>query len=577
MRRNAILALLLVLALCAAGGALWFATREDPAGTNEALATEKMDPASELVVDAQQAPAPQPVLERAPAESARSANARAAHVQPGLPQVRLPLDGTRSRIAGWIDPPEGRPLEHASVGFFRGSLQALEPNSLAQAECASNGAFQLEFDGSAEGVLVACAPGFTPHVVELKTEAGHELLQEKLELEPGEEIIGGVFADGVGLARAELVAIDTADGVKLALGDKFLKWSRGHVGWAFTLANSDALGRYAIGGLNPGPYRVKISSVRGPKSMLGSSERDAQNVSAPAKDVDFHYETARISISFSCAGQPVPNVEADLTSLGWQVGRRSDAQGECNFTVAPRIECTMVAHRDGYRTLTLPVSAPASGAEQKLAFELEAERPKGSVVFETAATDPLETLTVRGFLNSAPTERAHYEWKVSPKVLASGVHEYTIADVPFGVYALTIDPGEILFVPEVANAPAVTRYCTIEETLVMPETGTVRRAINFTRRGGLRIEARSEHASSVELRLENARGAALPSVIFDPQAGTPVKLANVGGGSVGMLYSTLCAGPVTLLVGPKDHPYLRVPVSLIADQIVPVEINPDQR
>ena len=575
MRPNSLLAGSIVLALCAAGGALWFVLREEPSTQCELPLPPDIEAPVESGVSAHGAESPAPVLARAPADPVRSANARAAHVQPGLPQDRQALDGTRSRIVGWIDPPEGRALENASVGFFRGSLQALEVQPLAQADCAANGGFQLEFDGAEQGVLVACVPGYLPLALELKTEAGHELLQEHLELQHGEEIAGGVFADGAGLARAELVAIDATDGAKLALGNKFLKWTRGRVGWAFALANSDPQGHYAIGGLTPGAYRVKISSVRGPKSMLGSSERDARSVSAPANDVDFHYETARISLSFTCDGQPVPNVEIDLSSLGWQVGRRCDAKGECNLTVAPRIECTMVAHRQGYRTLTLPVSAPASGAEQKLAFELEPEKPKGSVVFELAASEPLERLRVRAYAHSLQAEKADLEVNLSPKVLANNEREYTIAELPAGVYTISIDPGEILFVPEVKDAPAVTRYCPIDITLVMPETGTVRRSISFVQRAGLRIESRTEQPSEVELRLETGRGEPIPFVIFDPQAGAPIKRLSVGGGSVGMLYSTLCAGSATLLVGPKNHPIQRLAVNLISGQVTPVEINPE--
>jgi len=403
------------------------------------------------------------------------------------------------------------------------------------------------------------ARGFVPRSQALELVPGEEQLLEDFELERGQAIGGALSSNSRPLARFEVVAVDERELPVVRLDGGELCWNGASFEWRFTTAESGADGRYSIAGLHAGDYAVRISTCRGPMSSLCAGDRAPRTVRAPSSAADFEFESSALALRFSSAGQPLADVEVELTAGSWRSGKKSDARGVAAFTLVPRLDCRLVATKPGYEQLRLPVSAPASGASAAEEFEMRAKGPEPEVHF--LVSDPRgeapAQLRVRLFAPPSETQPPLVDRQLhcTQASAALPLKEFVLSDVPPGAYRAVVFPGQP-WNNELEPGSYIGTHCASELVLRIPLEGELRQTVSAERRPALRLECYASPGRFLpaSCTLRDGAGAELPIVLVDPALGQPLlghALSEIG---PTLLYSTNCGGSALLQVESEGRP-----------------------
>lgn len=545
MDKRSLLVLLAVLAVACAGLTLLLRHADAPHGP--------------VATDSGLHPAP---ADAAPESGLQS---EAGGAQRGAPRMGTPrtperpaLDGTEARIAGWLRPQEERAWRDASVALVDCS-GAGAPVVLAQSRCEPDGGFVVGSAHAGRAQFVVLARGYAPRTMALELLPGEEQLLEDFDLERGLAIAGALSSNSRPLSRFEVVAVEERELPAVHLDGGELSWNGTSFEWRFTTAESGADGRYSIAGLHAGDYSVRISTCRGPMSSLCAGERAPRTLRAPRADADFEFESSALELRFSSAGQPLAGVEVELTAGSWRSGKRSDARGVAAFTLVPRLDCRLVATKPGYETLSLPVSAPASGASAAQDFEMRSKGPEPEVHFLVSAPrgDPPAQLRVRLFALQGEAQPPELDRQLhcTPASSSQPVKEFVLADVRPGPYRAVVFPGQP-WNNELEPGSYIGTHCASEFVLTIPAQGELRQNVAADRRPALRLEFADAGGRrlSANCTLRDAAGAELPIVLVDPALGQPLvghALSELG---PTLLYTTICSGSALLQVESDGRP-----------------------
>lgn len=511
------------------------------------------------------------------ADSERVAGGRIG--APRLPE-RAALDAATARVAGWLRPAGERGWSDAWVALVSRDGDAM-PMLLAESRVEVDGGFAVELRGLPDraGLLVE-ARGFRPALVDVSLRAGEELVLEDLELDRGAEIAGALSTGKQALGRFEVVAIDPRELARNSSKAGELVWDGQRFDWRFTTAESDAQGHYAIRGLRGGEYGVRVATCRGPFASLCTGDRPPRSVLAPASDVDFSFESSRLELAFTHAGEPVPEVDVELSSGTWHTGRRSDAQGHCSFELVPRLDCDLVATKKGYVPLRLPVASPASGGRAEQSFTLEIEPPAPAVRFRLSAAkgEEPDSLRVLLFAPGTPTSAAPAHTQLI--LLASGreahgpVREFLFEHAPPGRWQACLIPGPG-FTGSTAPESYIGTHCIVQMELTIPEHGELRSELFVQRRAALRIDLRENGgvypSGRCTLRSPES-GQELPLVLVDPRVGAPLATRELSIEGPTLLYSATCSGRALLTVDRDGQVILQQNVEFLPGEITPVTL-----
>jgi len=518
-------------------------------------------------------------------QAVAGSEARSADTGPGLGTPHTPardeLGAEHARVAGFLRAQEDRPWRNASValvvldGFGR-------PQLLAEENCTSYGGFSIECERSGRALFVVLARGFAPRTLELELVHGREQLLEDFELERGLAIEGSLTSNRRALARFEVVAVDERDLERLRTKNGELLWNGSTFDWRYTIGESGADGRYAIGGLRAGEYEVRVATCRGPLASLCSGDRSPRTIRAPQAGVDFDFESSSLALKFVSAGEPLADVEVELESGNWRSGKKSDAQGECRFELVPRLDCRFVATKAGYEDLQLPVTAPASGASAAESFEMRAKPAapqlhflvSGSATDEAPATLRLRLFPLPALVESAPQlelERKTIRFETAPAASEPGapppiasldrilnctpasarlaVKDFVLPDAPTGRFRAVLIPGQP-FNNELEPASYIGTHCPVQRVLEIQPAGEQRIAIVAERRPALRLELPDAAGQRLPGRctLRDDTGQELPIVLVDPALGIPLLGHELSTAGPTLLYSTFDSGMALLSV-----------------------------
>ncbi|MBK7644497.1 MAG: carboxypeptidase regulatory-like domain-containing protein [Planctomycetes bacterium] len=475
---------------------------------------------------------------------------------PRIPARPAPAPAT-CRVAGWLRPQEDKPWSDASVALVRG-LESGVPQLLAQARCESDGGFVIDCASEGHATLLALARGYLPRTQDLELSFGQTQTLADLDLDPGVAIAGTLRANTSPLARFEVVAIDERDLPLLQLEAGALLWNGAGFDWRFTTAESGPDGHYSIGGLHPGEYSVRVSTCRGPFASLCSGDRSPRSVRAPSAEADFGFESSALALRFQSAGQPLAGVRVELTNGRWTSGRNSDARGVVSFELVPRLDCTLVASKQGYEDLRVPVCAPASGASATEEFELRPKAPAPSVRFLLSSRHgaPPDELRVRLFERGANEDTQplrDVELHPTRESCASPVKEFVLEDLRPGSYRALLFAGTALnndFDP----ANYIGTHCPVELLFALPSQGELRQSVSADRRPALRLSFQDERGAQIPATctLRDENGEELRSVLVDPAQGVPLSGHALSKFGPTLVYSSVCSGKVLVSVEDGD-------------------------
>ena len=538
MNKRSLLLLLATLGLACAGLFLLLRGQAAPAALEESRALD-------LPVAG---PAAEAELQSEPAAAARSAG-NGEHLGTPRTPARDPLSEAQARVAGFLRPHEDKPWHDASVALLA-AADGGPPAVLCEGRCDPDGGFVLTAERSGRALFVVCTRGYLPRVQELELVPGHEELLEDLDLDGGVSIGGTLTSNARPLARFEVVAIDERDlpVVKLKAGE-LLCSDRGF-DWRFTTAESGADGRYSIGGLHAGDYSVRVATCRGPMASLCASERSPRAARAPRTDLDFAFESSTLALRFQSAGQPLAGVEAELVSGSWRSGKRSDAHGVVAFQLVPRLDCTLVATKQGFAELRLPVSAPASGASAEESFEMQPKAPTPELRFVVSSPSGDVPPELRVRLHRQGTALPVFDETLRPtqESFAAPVKVFVLRGMQAGAYRAVLLPGQP-WNNELEPAGYIGTHCALELALELRE-GEQEQRVSVERRPALRLAFKDESQRLLPARctLRDNSGNELPIVLVDPAQGIALPGHELSTLGPTLCYSALCEGKALVSV-----------------------------
>jgi hypothetical protein len=451
---------------------------------------------------------------------------------PDLSTTGKPLDRVPIAIAPWASTavaiaaetsvsgrllrPDGTPASGAYVALLR-MIDGRPRDEVAdQRTTGEDGAFRL-VGPSGPALVVGLAEGFLPVGLTVSLVERAEVPLEPAVLAPASHIRGRLRILGTPAPKGSgLWAPHPNRGSHdLLLNGVRLEWAEERLHPKTDTVETDADGRFALEGLEPGLYAVEVGSVPGAHVLRARFE-----VPAPGDGVELDVDCARLVVDVRTAGQPL-QVRMALNENGrgrgsvWGFGSESHLE----LLVPPGSPWELELEKEGYVGQRPRIVAPASGETRALEFEMERssdgaelvirlESPDGSPIgragFGFVGTDRLPGVP-RWVFRRCPDGS-------SPSVVLDAEAEdgsFRLRDIPPGHYQVWIRTGEGW------DAASDSLYHDSLEVDLAPRAVEERRVPLYAG-GRLRIACHDRRGTSLGAHCEirDAAGTAFPVTFF---------------------------------------------------------------
>jgi RNA polymerase sigma-70 factor (ECF subfamily) len=395
--------------------------------------------------------------------------------QPHVPPVELTLLRGAS-LRGQVVDAFGAAASAARVAAFRARGGMPEATAADLAACDPEGRFELLVRDEGEYAVVAVSPGARPASCVAAAQRAGTTEVPQLRLEAGEQVTGRVTVTGGSPARgAKVRAVLDAPGVlRLAIprSDLEIGWCGGRGEWRFIDALADGDGRYRIGGLRPGPYRVVVVGVEGGHPAVtqgGAALPDVvelvttgqeafdnyslirptltRDVRGTATGIDFEVSTATVEFVLAPGAAPPREARLEVAAVEGIVSVVHDyavgATLRQELVVAPGGELRVRALAEGYEPRGAEITAPAAGARETHRIELVPAPAKATLVItlEPEGPDPLPPLPTAFSASLYRADRPRDDPVTRHLSLRSA--EVVIEGLDEGAFRLELFPGSM--------------------------------------------------------------------------------------------------------------------------------------
>lgn len=486
-----------------------------------------------------------------------------------------PHDG-ETCVAFRIDSEDGAPLSNAHAALF--AVEDDRPRFPADAESKSdsNGIVYARTEIAGELYVTAFAPGFQPLTRRVKTSAIESLELSPFVLQRGATIRGRVTAGDTALPRAEIEATVDATGDPAKLEGGSIAWRLGHFAWSNARTETAADGSYEFSGLDAGPHTLRIRTVRQRNVAIDVSKVQPLHALAPDPKADFDVPAARLELSFKTSSAPLCCVEVQIEAGDRQFTRRTDENGQIAMMIQPALAYPVTAGRGGYTTMHTQLHGLIDGERSAHTIELEPQKVLATVIVDDQETagGPSGVFTfhprfpAQGNVDFTRTVTRDPESK-----------KFKIEGVPSGPWRLTLRGGQMLqpAVMDVQN-PTTPLYlnCDADTVVDVPASGSVDVTMSVVTRGYARVNARNALGQVLDVRprMFDGDGDELEVVLTRGRdQAAPWGIQANASERTNFVYSTLCGGPVDLLLARDGFEDAKVRIVLQPGQITPVDVT----
>jgi hypothetical protein len=253
-------------------------------------------------------------------------------------------------VTGVVRSQSGCAVAGVDVAVFAARNERPEKRPIATTRSDAEGRYRLRV-GTEGRYLVAAVDGgeHRPAFVIGTSALGRDTLMPDLVLVEGAAISGTIRVAGKPAPKAEAATSypGAVPGQRLSMQNDRgteLVFVAGTLERATARADTDALGRYRIGGLGRVPYLVRPSRVSGLCSDVFNSFRVRREVVPPAENVDFDLAAVPVTIEVRAEGKPVGG--AQILILAKRTGNSCSSSSSYSVGEDGRIRAALAARSD---------------------------------------------------------------------------------------------------------------------------------------------------------------------------------------------------------------------------------------
>jgi len=293
-------------------------------------------------------------------------------------QATLELAPVRFPIEGRVSMPDGIEAGEVIVLLTRAPEDLPRWPLLDDTFCDSDGRYRLRAPAAGSYVVVALiepemideparrlVPASAPVTV---AEGG---ARADLELVPGAVVEGRVVGTTLDDLTYELIARADAKGAYLERSS--MRWNGERFVFGTVQAITDAEGRFVLGGLEPGPTRLRVDDVFCENRAVASdwtSDRDSETCIAPARDVAVRLDDEAVGFLFRDASGPV--VDVTCTLHDGVLGQNTVAPSDRFVLFRPRADATLTFTKAGYAPVAFDLTQSELSVGTWIPIELQA-------------------------------------------------------------------------------------------------------------------------------------------------------------------------------------------------------------
>ena len=521
-------------------------------------------PLEELVVESDH---PRYVLEslHIPTTIAAGSNAGGAEHR-YTAEIKLSLAGL---VAGRALAPQSASASGTRVALYAivASLPIEPPVDFGT--CTADGAFCLRARAAGEHALLIMSDGLRPTTIAASLAPGLRTSLGTIVLDEGAVIEGHADHLGLSMQAGALVSVTaTSMSASLAFEGARLAWSDGKFERAGRIVETDQDGRFRIGGLAPGPYRLGVSSAA-PQGAPASQRRLPLStaawtlVDAPASTLEIHATFATVQLRLHSADGSAPTTLKPARVRWKQQGNSTDfplAFDDLGLvSVEPGLACEVHIEAEGFLAEDISFAAPGPGEEDtQVAFLRRDPKLARLAIQIRVPTDAGATLIGDTSFAFSPQNPAASRAATFVRHATSADGVFQLADLPMGVWSVSVHAGGVY-------EHYRDRWCEAKLSVTLSPASPASAVIDLERGGQLQICAVNSSGALVaaECQVRELGGTALnvEFVARGPQGATLSRQALSTLGSCDV-HPILPAGKYEILMTAKGHSATRMLVDL---------------
>lgn len=477
--------------------------------------------------------------------------------------VRIPL--TRAGfLVGRVETERGDPVP-AKVGAFFLEDGRPQRGCKASAECDEEGRYRLRVGKRGRYLVAAVASTMSqPAAAEADVVPGSEAEIPALVMRPGVAVRGEVRFRGARLAGAEVrAAPKRPDATWLSMPGARLVWTETGLLHGKAVVTADENGRFAVGGLRPGAYRIQVSDAPDTLMHMACGRDSRQVVDAPATDVVLTLAGCEITLAIVKGGRPLANPNLMIHGRGGSMSCTLNASGEIVLLMPAGETYYVSVWGDGLPQRDLTLEAPADQATHREVIELGTEAAKPQLVVTLAAPGEAQVM-LAGFGFFKPSAR----WAFDRRDVKAKDGRFVIERLQPGTYVMKVRAGGAWW-------GGHGHYLQESRTVTVPEEGEAEIRLALRPGGRLRIVARNPEGDVVAApcTIRDAAGAEMAvSYVTRTEHGLTSSGGSLGGQVGSNVDPALPAGTYEIALAHKDYFPKRLTVEVVAGQTKDVEI-----
>lgn len=323
---------------------------------------------------------------------------------------------------------------------------------LDRVTCSADGRFFLRAREAGEHVLVAVRNNQRPTSVRASLAPGSSCELGTIIVGEGATIDGQAYHMGVPMPAGGLIsASTTSSGAWYAFEGSRFFWNGNAFERGGAIVETDADGRFRIGGIAPGTYRLGVSRAAwkgapASQSRLLLSTAGWTQIDAPATGVKISssFATFHLQLRTNATGAEIQGKRA---LVHWQQGASKaefalELDGLGSISVEPDAECRVRVEAEGFLTSDLTLDAPHGGEEttQVVLLQMDPKLARLSIAVHASPAAAAESITEASFEFTTNDTRG-FPTSAFVRHATSDDGVFQVADLPAGTWSVSVLAG----------------------------------------------------------------------------------------------------------------------------------------